>query len=354
MLEYETIAPGEFGFMQGPTTPSFAEKHGGLVVSLTFHVAVFMLLQNVYMPVTRNAPQPEPDPIRIELQPLVEEPASISEVELIEPVEVPRELVVEENVATVAESTSEESNQGEPDDRAGRQLAALPRDFILEREARAARSIEEPMAEIGVLLETELVAPVESEDPAEGATPLELDERIQAYLRERARSLNEYNDAVGRQGSDRVAQRLSLARAELEGKRWLETSEGAQEGTIRGFATSDVDQKITEEVFSRYGIQSYTQFFDGTSQSEFGYLSAARTKEATYVRRSGQGLFQVLSIPESAVARLVQLEREALIERGYNPSETRVIEVEFGIASIGRDYDLVVKDLKVAPIAFRP
>lgn len=351
--------------MLQPTNQRFIEKHGGMVISVAFHLAFFMLLQNYSLPLTRVDAKPEPEPIRIELRPPAE-PVPPAPAVPEPPAEMPPIPELEENVATVADPNAGEDSGNDAAGEEGESEAAV-------REVAAARSLPAARSAEGIVFEpepAEIAPPVEAADPElqplpedstappapeeAAAEPIELDARIQTYLKEREAALNEYNDAVGQRGSDSVAQKLRLARAELEGKRWLESTEGAQEGAIRSFAVASVDKKISEEVFARYGIESYSQYVDEKTGGDFGYLNSAKLGGTQYIRRSGQGMFMVLSIPESALARLAQLERDALLERGLNPASTRVIEVEFGIASVGKTFDLVVTNLKVAPIQFQP
>lgn len=355
--------------MLQPKNQKFLEKHGGTVISVAFHLAFFMLLQNYSLPLTRVDAKPEPEPIRIELRPPAE-PVQPAPADPEPPVEMPPIPELEENVATVADPNAGEDSGNEAAGEEGEagESEAAEREVAAARSLPAARPAEglifEPgPAEIAPLeeeaeSEPEPVLPEDSTAPPppedESAEPIELDARIQTYLKERESALNEYNDAVGQRGSDSVAQKLRLARAELEGKRWLESTEGAQEGAIRSFAVASVDRRISEEVFARYGIESYSQYVDEKTGGDFGYLNSAKLGGTQYIRRSGQGMFMVLSIPESALARLAQLERDALLERGLNPASTRVIEVEFGIASVGKTFDLVVTNLKVAPIQFQP
>lgn len=342
--------------MQHPTQQTFAEKHGGFVISVAFHLAFLMVLSNVSVPQTRRPEKQKPEPIRIELSPV--EQTAAAEPEPVMP--VPE---WEDVVATVAEAeTTEETANPEGEPLEGRnaedvQIASLPPSALplspdpLHYEPEPS---PETLPEPEILIEEE--PQVEKSRQGESdQEELVLDERIQEFLREREQKLSEYNELVGRRGSDRVAQKLSLARAELEGKRWLETTEGGQEGAIRSFTSEGVSPKIAEEVYARYGITSVSQYVDTERGNSAGnYLNAAQVGGRRYTRREGRGVFRVLTIPDAALAHLARLERDALLERGHDPSKTRILEVEFGIASTGSTYDLAVNRIRVAPMEFQP
>lgn len=343
--------------MPYPPQQSFAEKHGGFVISVAFHLAFLMALHNVTIAPKAPPPEKKPEPIRIELSPVEQTVA-------VEPEPVPPIPEWDENMATVAESeTTQESAtpegaEAEPPNPAPEiEVASLPpsalprkADPLQVRPEPSPRTLNEPDI---LIQEDNPEARDESETRSEDES-LVIDDRIETFLREREQKLKEYNEIVGRRGSDRVAQKLSLARAELEGKRWLETTEGGQEGAIRSFSSEGVTPKIAEEVYSRYGITSFSQYVDVERTEGQNYLNSARVGGKQYVRREGRGIFRVLSIPQSAYAHLARLERDALIERGLDPAKTRILEVEFGIASVGNTYDLTVSRIRVAPMEFKP
>ncbi len=342
--------------MSHPPVQSFAEKHGGFVISVVFHAAFLMVLQNAPVPASRQRPEKQPEPIRIELNP-VQVPSEP------EPLPLSPEIEIQENVATTAEADSALESvapEGKPDEGGAAEaieLASLP-PGALELNPAPLAFIPEPsprkLTEPDLLIQEEEPEIRSETEPAEQAESLLLDERIRQFLDERERALKEYNDVVGQRGSDRVAQRLSLARAELEGKRWLETTEGGQEGAIRSFSSEGVSPKIAEEVYARYGIESFSQYVDVAKGDGHNYLNSARVGGKQFTRREGRGVFRVLSIPQSAYGHLARLERDALVARGLDPSKTRILEVEFGIASVGSTYDLTVSRISVAPIEFQP
>lgn len=343
--------------MPYPPQQSFADKHGGFVISVTFHLAFLMVLHNVTLSPPARPAEKKPEPIRIELSP-------VQETAVAEPEPEPRIPEWDENVATVAESeTSQDTATPEgveaesPEAPEEVEIASLP-PSALPLNPDPMRYLPEPspakLTEPDLLIQEEEPEPPNEAESTSRNEDLVLDARIEAFLREREQKLKEYNDIVGRRGSDRVAQKLSLARAELEGKRWLETTEGGQEGAIRSFSSEGVSPKIAEEVYARYGITSFSQYVDVNRSDGQNYLNSARVGGKQYVRREGRGIFRVLSIPQSAYAHLARLERDALVERGLDPATTRILEVEFGIASVGKTYDLAVSRIRVAPMEFRP
>lgn len=338
---------------------SFAERHGAIVISAVFHAAFLVALRNAPVPEPRPSARPEPQPIRIELTPVQE--ASPLPMPPLQPV-----VDWDENVATVADEQPDEPSpltEPAPEPPAGPteakpefQVAAVAPapPLTVGPDAIPYEPRAEPLPEADLLIQEDDPDAEAREATGSEADSLLLDERIKAYLKDREKRLTEYNDAVGQRGSDLVARKLSLARASLEGKRWLETTEGGQEGAIRSFTSSGVPPKIAEEVYARYGIKSFEQFVDVNRADGYNYLNSARVGDTQFVRREGRGVFRVLSIPQSAYAFLATLERDALVEGGHDPARTRILEVEFGIASVGAQYDLVVTRIKVAPMEFRP
>jgi hypothetical protein len=107
-------------------------------------------------------------------------------------------------------------------------------------------------------------------------------------------------------------------------------------------------------VYARYGIESFSQYVDVNNSTDYNYLNSAKVDGKQFTRREGRGVFRVLSIPQAAYAHLARLERDALLERRLDPARTRILEVEFGITSVGKTYDLTVSRIKVAPIEFQP
>jgi hypothetical protein len=184
------------------------------------------------------------------------------------------------------------------------------------------------------------------EEPSEDA--------IQAIAEDLAGQRDELarlNALARREGSPHVADRIKDAQVKLKAKKWLTTTRGLEEGVIRSITATGAPKSAADEVFARYGIRVGMKYLDG-SEGGYGFLNQASTDAGVYVNRPGRGPQLVFSYGSTAVAKMLQLEREALRARGQDPARARVIEVEFGIVKSRAGYDLGVRDISFAPVDF--
>lgn len=201
---------------------------------------------------------------------------------------------------------------------------------------------------------SEAPEPIDAEQSHEAETmALVLDEIAKKRLQRQRKELSELNQQNAQRGSELVEERLRLARVDLKAKQWLDSSDGAQEGVIRTLTTVDVPPEVAERVFARYGIEILYKYLDGDGNAQ-GFLNRANTPGGTYYNRVARGHYQVFSFSQGAVARMVQLETQEILDRGLTPGRTRVLEVEYGVVSTPRGYDLGVKHMSVAPMEFDP
>ena len=312
-----------------------SERHGGLIVSLAFHMALFTLLYNVSVPEIFIS-EPEPQPIRI----LLAEPApeEVGEEEQPQPPQ-PEELLtpqpplpVQRTVAELIDSTSEDNEATAP----------------LELEPVAAMFSSEEIEN----LETELVQIDEVEPPEEDADRrIEEELEFEQSLRPQLAALSRSNDELSQSGSSEIDDLLRTARVDQKAMEWLSTTDGLDKGVIRSIDVSDHPPELARSVLARYGIETTVARLDGKGSS-YGFLNRAKTSAGTFYNRAGKGVYRVFSIPQALIPELVRMEVDALRRRGMDPARTRVLRVDYGIVNTTRGYALGVKDLEVAPMEF--
>lgn len=304
--------------MEMEPNPGFAERNCGLVVSFTFHFALFFLLYNASGPVT-IPPPPKPELIHIALFEEESEPPAALAASEFEP-----ESQIEEPDQTPAEE------EADP-------LTPAPTDPLgepIEQEALE----PEPESE-----------PQESEpEPEEQAEQ----DSFKQFLEQQRKSIQAENKERMENGSDAIADRLQMASIKLQSQRWLETSRGVDEGMIRKLDTKDVPPEIADRVLARYGIRITYRYING-APSKYDFLNQASTSEGTFYNRGGKGYYQVFSFGPVAVSKMMRLVTEEMKRQGRPPSRTRVIEVVYGIIETPGRYDLGIKHIELAPVEFR-
>lgn len=315
---------------------SFTDRFGGWAVSIAFHIALFTILyiQEAPSAILRLA-EATPRPIRIELgapppPQALSEPAAGDESEASETAPPAQRELRQESGREPA--TAPEIGQEPP-----------PLTFVPAVATRAPEFTDATDPE-----------PIDAKRSQETETmALVLDEIAKKRLQKQRSELNETNQQNAQRGSEQVEERLRLARVDLKAKQWLDSSDGAQEGVIRTLTTVDVPPEVAERVFARYGIEILYKYLDGDGNAQ-GFLNRAKTSGGTYYNRVARGHYQVFSFSQAAVARMVQLETQEILDRGLTPGRTRVLEVEYGVVSTARGYDLGVKHMSVAPMEFDP
>jgi hypothetical protein len=171
---------------------------------------------------------------------------------------------------------------------------------------------------------------------------------VDDQLRAQGEALLRETERQRLQGSDEVAARLSLLRADQVAHKTLFSSRGLREGAIRRIDTSDVPSDVADQVLARYGFRTLIAKVDGELNG--GYLSGATTPQGQFVNSVGKGVWRILRYGEAAVRHMMRLEDEALRAQGYDPERTRVVRVEFGIGTTATGHDLVVKRIEVEPV----
>lgn len=350
-----------------PKKPSLAERHGGVLISVAFHIAFFAILNN-YAIRSSPAPPPEPQPIVIDL--FQEEPqqagAAAEEPEAeLETVAVGDEAVppeeppptFEEVVATVAEDALDEEGLQAV---APEEAPFSPPEPTEPLEPEPAP--EEPVEPEAEEPEPEEPAPEESESIGSDSEPPppEPDEKRERELRklaelERSREEASADPTLEQQesGSTQIAERLQAAAIQLQAQKWLSTTAGLDRGVIRSFENSDYPERVTEEVLARYGMKTGYKYVSGKGGGH-SFLNQVRTSKGTYTNQIAEGMHYVFSYTERSIAHMVRMETEAMRRRGFDPSTYRKVEVVFGIVPTTGGYDLGVIRLEVAPVDLNP
>lgn len=152
------------------------------------------------------------------------------------------------------------------------------------------------------------------------------------------------------QGSSEVAQRLRMARAKVVANKTLFSTRGSRQGVIRELDTSDVSESVAQQVLDRYGCKIMLARVGAANPGGLEYLSSAHTAQGLFVNRAGRGGSRVFSYPMSAVARMSQLEEDAIVRKGLDPAKTRVTRVLFGVLPTTAGWDLAVKEIDFVPL----
>lgn len=174
-----------------------------------------------------------------------------------------------------------------------------------------------------------------------------------AELKERRVAMEQENALRGQMGSTELSSRLTAARVDVKAQQSLFSSRGAETGAIRELDIHNIPNDQAWEVLGRYGIRMLSGAADSGRDSGASFLNSARTEDGRFVNTQG-GSMKVFRYGERAVARMMQLESDALVREGYDPMQTRVVRVVFGVVPSGTGYDLGVTKLEVAPIPPTP
>jgi hypothetical protein len=107
--------------------------------------------------------------------------------------------------------------------------------------------------------------------------------------------------------------------------------------------------EIERQVLERYGIKydhRYTQPNAGRS-----FLNSAETDQGRFTNTAAEGYYDVFVLSPMALNLMTRMEIQALTERGFDPRNTRVRKVVFGIVlEESGGYILGVVDLEVEKI----
>jgi len=125
-------------------------------------------------------------------------------------------------------------------------------------------------------------------------------------------------------------------------------TDGGMFGAIRTFAFEGFETDDVRPVLERYGFTFERKHVK--PQAGRNILNAAITSEGIYTTRPDyeEGMYEVLSLSAKATAFLATREVDALQARGFDPKNSRVRKIIFGIVKRENgELDLDVVDLEV-------
>lgn len=315
-----------------------AERWGGWLISVCLHIAFFALLLNFNAPVRDYRGIDETPAVRIVLA--APEPET--------PEDTPPDPDPAHRMENVRSTTAENPAS------ASRMRHGVSPEIPPEGDPRAEESATDSIQVISELTgeSEEVPAPAElspqTDDRMRRSEHLRHEEDLVRELRERSRRGELTPRGTDTERREEIDMRLKEIEIDQSAKRWLTTTEGQAEGVIRSLDTMGVPQTLAEEVLGRYGIRIYVDVMDGKG-STMKFLNEARTSQGTYLNEVGRGMFQIFSIPQSAVGRMMRMEVREMERRGMDPARTRVLEVEYGIIRVPGGYDLGITQFKAVP-----
>ncbi|MFP4382226.1 MAG: hypothetical protein ACLFUS_17120 [Candidatus Sumerlaeia bacterium] len=281
---------------------NWSERHGWWVLSICFHVIIFVFLVAHQAEAPRRNEKPS-RPIQLRFV-----PAAVSS---------PREQTPTE--------PAEAENPRETE----------PMENISEASAAAA----------GIISELE---PLEKDPTRELRQEVnEQEKRIQEILKSYGKSKQEVEELAE---STRLKVDKRLMRFEMMDKAadFMVDSQTDLAGPVRTVVFDNVPDAAVREVFNRYGIRKTRGYVKPTGSR---YLSGASSGGTTFNPVSEEGDYEVLVIPAAAQHHMMSLEQNWLVSHGYNTRTTQVESVEFGIEKRDDEWVLDILDIKVRPLA---
>jgi hypothetical protein len=138
--------------------------------------------------------------------------------------------------------------------------------------------------------------------------------------------------------------RLSI---ESAGREFLLNTDGGKNGVIRTFDFSEFPKEITQPLLARYGISVEYRHVD-PSKNTRKFLNSATFDDGTFTNVQKEGFYEVLVFSPKAVALMAGKETAALFARDFEPRNSRIRKVVFGIIKNDQnEYDLGIIDLEV-------
>ncbi len=149
-----------------------------------------------------------------------------------------------------------------------------------------------------------------------------------------------------------AAQKQELARGitdrelNLAGREFILNSDGGTQGVIRTLDVSGHDEdEVMRVLRTRYGITVETRHV--TPQAGRNFLNAARTAEGTFTTAAEAGVYDVFILSAKARSMMASMEVKAMQGEGYDPTATRVREIEFGMVRDERTGELSLAVVKL-------
>jgi hypothetical protein len=301
------------------------ERHAGRATATVLAVAAYLSLavQPIALPPPAATPE-EPPPIVIDLAPPPPEPQP-----------PPHHPPQQEPEGIAATRTTDEAE-------AGQEAPAEP-------QADATKALEATAEVPGLDAEAEppqvMVAIPEAPSLAQWVPSAQQEARLHQMKADATRNAERVQEQF------RTLQaRVQKREVESKGREFAIASDGGLEGIVRTANFSSVgDDSLARAVLQRrYGI--VFEYRNVTPAAGRSFLNAAKSKDETFVSSAAAGFFEVMSMPPKAISMMAALESEALLARGFDPSTTRIREIEFSLVPDGGDWRLAVTNLVAEPL----
>lgn len=126
----------------------------------------------------------------------------------------------------------------------------------------------------------------------------------------------------------------------------------AHHGTIRELDLSGWPQPVVDEIMQRYRLRVVRKAVTGPLRNSFLSSASDPSGDRYFASsRTPPGVYEVFELSRDAVSKMSQAEEEAIVKRGWTPSETHVSHIRFGIVegASGKP-DLGVLTMEAAPL----
>lgn len=146
---------------------------------------------------------------------------------------------------------------------------------------------------------------------------------------------------------EELAKGITDRELNLAGREFILNSDGGTQGVIRTLDVSGHDEdEVMRILRTRYGITVETRHV--TPQAGRNFLNAARTAEGTFTTAAEAGVYDVFILSAKARSMMASMEVKAMQAEGYDPTTTRVREIEFGMVRDERTGELTLAVVKLS------
>ncbi len=155
--------------------------------------------------------------------------------------------------------------------------------------------------------------------------------------------------------SDRLKSRETDLKAQVQrvqietiGREFLLNSDGGRAGIIRTLDVADFPESIVKPVFNRFGITMEYKHVNPAGSSSGRYMNAVTTRDAVYTNQAAPGYYETFVLSSKALSMMAAIETKALMDRGFEPRNSRIRKIVFGIVKDENDeFSLGVTEIEV-------
>jgi hypothetical protein len=146
-----------------------------------------------------------------------------------------------------------------------------------------------------------------------------------------------------------VLEQIAQMSDEAPGMKRDYTTIGTDRGTVRELNIEGYPEAMQQRFMARYGIKVRLKYVDASKNGS--YINVARTDRGAYLNRGGRGYYEVLTLTDTVLKKMAQLEEAAMEERNLDPLRTEITLVVFGLTETpGGFVDLVITRFEAHPI----